>query len=226
MPRKQKKHHVIYKTTCKINGKYYVGMHSTDDLNDGYIGSGKRLWNAIRKHGRENFEVEYLEFFDSRELLIEREKELVNDELLKDPMCMNLMRGGKGGFISDENQFKRSQAGGLARTKKCTAEKLSIIGKMGGFTTLKNKVGYFDPKNKRFNGKKHTEETKIKIKIGVGESQTGEKNSQFGTCWIKTSDNKISKRVKKLQLSEYLNNGWIIGMGDDIKNKIRNTLKH
>jgi hypothetical protein len=73
-------------------------MHSTDDLEDGYIGSGKRLWNAIRKHGRENFEVEHLEFFESRELLIGREKELVNEALLKDPMCMNLKPGGEGGL--------------------------------------------------------------------------------------------------------------------------------
>ena len=30
----------IYKTT-HINGKYYIGRHSTDDINDGYLGKNK-----------------------------------------------------------------------------------------------------------------------------------------------------------------------------------------
>lgn len=34
-------------------------MHSTDNLDDGYVGSGKRLWNSIKKHGKENFEEKY-----------------------------------------------------------------------------------------------------------------------------------------------------------------------
>ena len=30
--KEEKKYHIIYKTTCLINKKYYIGMHSTDDL--------------------------------------------------------------------------------------------------------------------------------------------------------------------------------------------------
>jgi hypothetical protein len=37
----KKKYHFIYKTTCLITNKYYIGMHSTDDLEDGYVGSRK-----------------------------------------------------------------------------------------------------------------------------------------------------------------------------------------
>ena len=68
MARKEKKFHFIYKITNTKNGKYYIGMHSTDNLNDGYLGSGIRLRRSIRRNGIENFKIEYLEFFDNVEV--------------------------------------------------------------------------------------------------------------------------------------------------------------
>ena len=52
---KQYKHYMIYKITNTINSKIYIGKHKCDDLDDGYFGSGKRLWIAINKYGLENF---------------------------------------------------------------------------------------------------------------------------------------------------------------------------
>ena len=63
-------------------------MHSTDNQNDGYLGSGKRLWYSINKYGKENFKIEHLEFFDNRKELVEQEKKIVNSDLLKDIKCL------------------------------------------------------------------------------------------------------------------------------------------
>lgn len=37
----------VYMTTNLVNGKRYIGQHTTENLNDGYLGSGKILKNAI-----------------------------------------------------------------------------------------------------------------------------------------------------------------------------------
>lgn len=96
MPRREHIFHLIYKTTNIINQKFYIGMHSISNLNDGYIGSGKIIRNSIKKYGKENFKFEAIEWYPDRISLRNREKELVNDDLLKDPMCMNLQTGGSG----------------------------------------------------------------------------------------------------------------------------------
>jgi len=56
-------HHYLYKTINLINSKYYIGVHSTNDLSDGYIGTGKLLRWAIKKYGKENFKNEVIIFF-------------------------------------------------------------------------------------------------------------------------------------------------------------------
>lgn len=88
-----KKFHYIYKIT-RFDGKYYIGMHSTDDLDDNYFGSGQRLWKSIKYHGKDKHTKDILEFLDSRENLVRRENELVNSDILKDPLCLNLRVGG------------------------------------------------------------------------------------------------------------------------------------
>lgn len=92
------KFHFIYKTTNVLTGKFYVGMHSTNKMSDGYLGSGVYLRRSLRKYGRENHALEILETLPTRELLVARESVVVNEELLRNPLCMNLKPGGVGGF--------------------------------------------------------------------------------------------------------------------------------
>ena len=104
MARKQHSYHYIYKTVCLITKKFYIGMHSCSNLEDGYMGSGKRLRYSIRKYGIENHTKEILEFLNDRESLAKREAEIINEQFLQDPLCMNLQLGGGGGFSSEEHK--------------------------------------------------------------------------------------------------------------------------
>ena len=98
MAKAEKQYHIIYKTTCLINNKYYIGMHSTDNLEDGYMGSGKAIKFSIKRYGKENHRVEILEMLENKELLAERERAIVTLSKVNSGKCMNLKVGGIGGF--------------------------------------------------------------------------------------------------------------------------------
>jgi len=87
--------YIIYKVTNLINNRYYIGRHATENINDNYMGSGKGILNAINKYGKENFKKEIIaEAFDSSGLW-EIEKQIVNYEIVNDPLSYNMAYGGK-----------------------------------------------------------------------------------------------------------------------------------
>lgn len=102
------KYHFLYKVVNTKNEKYYIGIHSTNNLDDGYLGSGTRLKKSIEYHGRKSHEREILEFFETREDALIKEFDVVNEVLLKDPKCMNLTIGGKGFKELSEKLFESS----------------------------------------------------------------------------------------------------------------------
>ena len=67
--------YIVYKTTNTINGKYYIGAHRTDNLNDGYVGSGVGLKRAIEKYGKENFVTETLHTLRTEDEMYAKEKQ-------------------------------------------------------------------------------------------------------------------------------------------------------
>lgn len=210
MSKNKIKYHFLYKTTNLINGKYYYGMHSTYKLDDGYLGSGKMLRYSIRKYGKENFSIEIIEFFDTREELVNAEINLITEMIIDDNLCMNLKKGGLGGISSKEHQKIFSLTGNLKLKELRTDEiyREEWLNKKSRF-----KKGIENPKygksNMNFLNKKHTDESKRKIGVKNSILQKGEKNSQFGTCWI-TKDGE-NKKIKKELLENYLNDGWIKG---------------
>jgi hypothetical protein len=91
-------HYTIYKITNIINGKIYIGKHQTKDLNDDYMGSGKRLKISIEKYGIENFKKEILFQFDNEDEMNAKEAELVTEDFVKEDSNYNLCPGGRGGW--------------------------------------------------------------------------------------------------------------------------------
>ena len=103
----------VYKTTNTINNKYYIGVHRTNNINDGYMGCGHyrgrklrtqlntRLYRAFRKYGDNAFVTEVLYKFDNEADAFKKEKELID---ITDKNCYNDKPGGIGGFHPDTNK--------------------------------------------------------------------------------------------------------------------------
>lgn len=121
------RYHFVYRTNCIKTGKYYLGMHSTNDLNDGYLGSGIRLKASIQKYGFDKHTREIFEWCANRELLEKREAEIITEERLNDPSCLNIAYGGQGGKIVEfthehRRKISESLVGNQRSKKKRTNE--------------------------------------------------------------------------------------------------------
>lgn len=230
MSRKKPYIHYIYKTTCNLTKKYYIGMHSTINLNDDYMGSGKRLRYSIRKYGKENHIKEILEFLPTREELIIRESEIVNKVLLTDKLCMNIKEGGQGGFINEDHRLKCSNAGNKAFSEKLKNDpefkkKFSETKRKNLFDEISDgrrkpitEIGGCD-----WTGRKHKESSKKLVGGKNSITQKGEKNSQYGTYWI--TKNNVNKKIKSVELDSYLNDGWVRGVKSKINGELVKTSK-
>jgi len=158
----------VYKITNNINGKMYIGCHRTENLNDGYMGSGLLIKRAIKKYGKDNFTKETLGTFESEDQMFNEEINLISKH---DPEY-NLHPGGTGGFSME----MRRQNG-----------RNHYLNGTGIFS-----VPHYD---QGFKGKKHTDETKRKMGKANSIHQTGKGNSNYGNMWI--TDGINSKSIKK-----------------------------
>lgn len=177
-------YHYFYKITNIETGSYYYGVHNTDNLNDGYMGSGKVLRLAYKKYGIDKFTKEIVRFFDTMDEAFEYEHEIVNEETLKDPKCYNVQIGGK--FF-------------------CTPGMVSVKDNDGNrFWVSKEEYLYRDDVNAIWKGKHHREESKQRTR----ETMTP-KGSTNNRVWV-NKDGKV-KYLLKQYLQQYLSNGWKLG---------------
>ena len=89
--------HYVYKITNLIDNRIYIGVHSTKDLNDGYMGSCIPLTKDIKQYGESNFKKEILYFLKTREKALLKEKELVNQDFVSRSDTYNVNIGGSCG---------------------------------------------------------------------------------------------------------------------------------
>lgn len=208
-----KKYFIIYKITCNVTNNFYIGMHSTDNLNDGYLGSGNLIKESVKLYGRKNHSFEILEFCDSIEELKQREKIIIDETLLQNPLCLNIALGGTGGWYNEEHKQKNlkafSEGGNKALQEKFKDPKFykSFSDKM-----KKNweNVEYREKalKGLDWTGRAHSDETKQKMSKSSKGKNIGEKNSQFGTCWVYNEQLKECKKIKKEELNSYIEKNW------------------
>ena len=178
-----------------MNSKIYVGVHKTDCINDGYMGSGTLLMRAIDKYGVDNFVKEILFEASSSEEMFDKEKELV--EIGRH--TYNIKGGGYGGFdyinklITSDERRKRGRAGGRKRRNHSMTDE------------IRNKISIANKGEQSFLGKKHTKEAKIKMSL----AKRGKHMGTNGRCWI-TKD-KINRQINVIELNDWISEGWLKG---------------
>lgn len=90
------KFYIVYKITNLINEKVYIGRHSTNNINDNYMGSGTELREDMKRMGRKNFSKEILFVFDNWKEMVDKEVELLTKEFVNSENTYNATNQGHG----------------------------------------------------------------------------------------------------------------------------------
>jgi hypothetical protein len=100
-----KKYNYNYLTTNIVTGKQYIGAHSTDRLNDRYIGSGSILSKEIKAYGRNSFKKEIITFtFDLTDAK-KNECRLIAEHNTLCPTGYNKHREGGTMSVNERNSY-------------------------------------------------------------------------------------------------------------------------
>ena len=222
----KKKYYLVYQTTNLVNGKIYIGKHETDNLDDGYLGSGTLIQRAIEKYGEQNFKREILFECSSQEEMNAKEAELVNEEFLKRDDVYNIKLGGQGGWDYCNTPERHNNIGNCRNTGftqflkegrnpgREAIESYSDEERQEYYHRISLGVRRFlETHQPSWTGRHHSEETKQKLrelhrKLHL---QEGERNSQFGTKCMYNEELRKTLHVKPNEIQKYLDEGWKLG---------------
>jgi group I intron endonuclease len=153
----------IYEVTNLVNGKTYIGQHITDNLEDGYLGSGKALKSAIKKYGRDNFKKEVLVFANGPTSLNFLERCMVPLWWAELPTNYNLVEGGGNGARMTAEARKKISIGrkGKKFGPMPEAQRLAMSARMKG--KQPPQFAKLVKENHPRLGKAHTPESRAKM---------------------------------------------------------------
>jgi hypothetical protein len=178
-----KQFHFVYITINLINNKKYVGDHSTTNLNDGYLGSGKLILSAIKKYGKNNFKREILEYCSSKQIAFDAQEKYIMSFNTLNPYGYNISpKGGhqckngmsiesrekwlsslKNTLSSKETRLKMSKAKkGKPSTKKGIKVKEKMVEKYGAEDGIKRYNEYLKKSKKSHQNVIQSKETREK----------------------------------------------------------------
>lgn len=218
--------YLIYKLTNLLNNKIYVGKHITNNKEDSYMGSGAELKKDLKKLGVSNFKKEILFECESVEELNLTESSIVNIEFVQREDTYNKRVGGLGGweYINENGLNNRNNQNKIAHEKhlkllKTNAEYAEMfckkvregLAKISKDVKSQNLKEAWRKHGHPWVGRKHSEETKQKLREKAKLRAKTTKNNQLGKCWVFNEELKINKSIKKEDLDEYLQLGWIKG---------------
>jgi hypothetical protein len=235
-----KQYNYVYITTNLINGKQYIGDHSTNNLNDNYIGSGLLIKPAIKKYSKSSFKKEILEYFDTKENAVKNQEKYIKQFNTLIPNGYNIH--DKGGVkFSEHSEETKNKIGLFHKGKshsKETKEKISKsqkgISKNMGHIVSKETKEKISKANKGKNRSKETKDFLHNFYKGktweklYGKEKADEMKRKCGlaakgnhhTLGYKHSHETIEK-MKKDRIG--LNKGKI--RSQETKEKISNSLK-
>ena len=192
--------YTIYKITNLIDSKIYIGAHSTQDLNDGYMGSGKYLRNAIKKYGIENFKKDILFIFDNKQEMFSKEAELVTEDFIATSNTYNIKPGGSGGNPGIVGAFKgmKHSESSKEKIRKSALSQVSTVEKRKKLSD--NNWAKRDPEAHRSHMRKIANRPRT--------TEHNRKVAEANLGKILVNDGMIAKRINKDQLSYYESLGW------------------
>jgi tRNA U34 5-carboxymethylaminomethyl modifying enzyme MnmG/GidA len=200
-----KQFHYVYLTINIINKKLYVGEHSTNNLNDKYIGSGRPLLNsAFKKYGKRNFKKEILEYFNTKEEAFNAQEKYIKQYNTLCPNGYNISPKGGLGIIecfSEETKKKMSEAHKGKKLSKEHKLKISLsskgIKKNPHSESTKQKIINSLKQNAYIQNHKHSKETKKKMSMAHQGQIPWNKNIKGIIKLSEETKRKISESKRK-----------------------------